>query len=428
MADPMYRQIAEDLRRQIEAGELAPGAQLRTELELREKYEASRNTVRDAIKWLTTRGLVETRPGQGTFVVQKIVPFITTLTGDPEAGERGPYLREVKARRRNPEPAPRVEIQVAEPEMAGDRLPNKGATVVSRHQQIKIDRHSLVAADLVLSAQASSSEVRHALTPASDIEEGAVGVPAQRRWHRAGWLPGHHHRTGPRRGRSPVLRAGRRRPRFRHRNQADGVRPAGHAHPADRQRLPGRPQPACSLRRPGAGRPGPGAPRLTRKSPREPGTPPGSGTGERCLSQPRTPRGPLCRRRKRSVRLPSLTHAFAPRPVTGRSWYLAAGPARHGAMTDNLRIRRGTTGDADTIIGMIDEAADWLRGKGTDQWARPWPNRSARDGRVRRGLRNGHTWIVEAARPIATITYRPHGNRNSGPGKRTRRPRSTCRA
>ena len=60
-------------------------------------------------------------------------------------------------------------------------------------------------------------------------------------------------------------------------------------------------------------------------------------------------------------------------------------------MTDNLRIRRGTTGDADTIIGMIDEAADWLRGKGTDQWAKPWPNPAARDGRVRRGLRNGHT-------------------------------------
>jgi GNAT superfamily N-acetyltransferase len=80
-------------------------------------------------------------------------------------------------------------------------------------------------------------------------------------------------------------------------------------------------------------------------------------------------------------------------------------------MTDNLRIRRGTTGDADTIIGMIDEAADWLRGKDTDQWARPWPNGAARDGRVRRGLRNGHTWIAEAAgRPIATITYRPHGN------------------
>jgi GntR family transcriptional regulator len=36
MANPMYRQIAEDLRRRIESGDLAPGSQLPTELELRE--------------------------------------------------------------------------------------------------------------------------------------------------------------------------------------------------------------------------------------------------------------------------------------------------------------------------------------------------------------------------------------------------------
>ena len=53
----------------IESGELPPGSQLPTELELRDRYSASRNTVRDAIKWLTAHDLVETRPGQGTFVV-----------------------------------------------------------------------------------------------------------------------------------------------------------------------------------------------------------------------------------------------------------------------------------------------------------------------------------------------------------------------
>src|SRR5580704_2238206 len=89
MADPMYRQIADDLRRQIEAGELPPGAQLQTELELRERYNASRNTIRDAIRWLITRGLVETRPGQGTFVIERIVPFVTTLTGDPTTASGG---------------------------------------------------------------------------------------------------------------------------------------------------------------------------------------------------------------------------------------------------------------------------------------------------------------------------------------------------
>src|ERR1039458_6980805 len=141
MADPMYRQIAEDLRRQIEAGELSPGAQLRTELELREKYNASRNTVRDAIKLLITRGLVETRPGQGTFVVQQIVPFITTLTGDPGAGSDGDiYLNEVKATLRAPDASvPRVEIQQAGSSLAVELRSAEGATVVSRNQERRID-------------------------------------------------------------------------------------------------------------------------------------------------------------------------------------------------------------------------------------------------------------------------------------------------
>jgi DNA-binding transcriptional MocR family regulator len=44
MANPLYRQIAEDLREQIASGELQPGQQLRTEIELRDHYGASRNT------------------------------------------------------------------------------------------------------------------------------------------------------------------------------------------------------------------------------------------------------------------------------------------------------------------------------------------------------------------------------------------------
>src|SRR5215468_4741091 len=105
LQQPMYQQIAEDLRKQIESGTLARGSQLPTELELREQYDASRNTVRDAVKWLITRGLVETRPGQGTFVVEKIDPYITILTGDPSTGrdDEGPvYIAEVEAARRKP--------------------------------------------------------------------------------------------------------------------------------------------------------------------------------------------------------------------------------------------------------------------------------------------------------------------------------------
>lgn len=65
-----------------------------------------------------------------------------------------------------------------------------------------------------------------------------------------------------------------------------------------------------------------------------------------------------------------------------------------------------------TILAMIDEAADWLETKGTDQWARPWPSQASRDERIRRGLKKKKTWMVEMdGLPVATVTLRRHGNR-----------------
>lgn len=144
MADPMYRQIADDLREQIESGELEPGQQLRTELELREYYKASRNTVRDAINRLATLGLVETRPGQGTFVFEKIDPFVTTLTRKEgevaEGGQSTSYLSNVGHIRKPSSSAVRVEIQPA-PEYVATRLAIAPDTeVISRHVQRHIDR------------------------------------------------------------------------------------------------------------------------------------------------------------------------------------------------------------------------------------------------------------------------------------------------
>jgi GntR family transcriptional regulator len=91
MAEAKYRQIAQDLMRKIESGILKPGVQLPNEKEFRDEYTASRNTVRDAIKFLTIRGLVVTRPGQGTFVRRQPEPFVTTLSADrdPESGMAG---------------------------------------------------------------------------------------------------------------------------------------------------------------------------------------------------------------------------------------------------------------------------------------------------------------------------------------------------
>jgi GntR family transcriptional regulator len=179
MPDPMYRRIAEDLRQKIESGELGHGAQLPTELELREQYEASRNTVRDAIKWLISRGLVETRPGQGTFVVEKTDPFVTTLSVPETGGLEGvSYASEVTAKGRRPTiTPPRVEIQLATGIVASALRLTEGATVVSRHQQRFID-------DTLWSLQTTFYPMRFVeagavrLIQAADISEGVVGYLA----------------------------------------------------------------------------------------------------------------------------------------------------------------------------------------------------------------------------------------------------------
>jgi len=92
-------------------------------------------------------------------------------------------------------------------------------------------------------------------------------------------------------------------------------------------------------------------------------------------------------------------------------------------MTEILQVRRGAADDFELILAMIDEAATWLRDKQTDQCAKPWPSRAARDERVRRGLRDGGTWIVEEhGVPIATITYRPTGNLRLWTRRQRRQP------
>jgi GntR family transcriptional regulator len=136
----MYRQIADDLRAKIESGELEPGGQLPTEEDLKEQYSASRNTIREAIKMLTTPGLVETRAGQGTFVAKKLEPYVSTLTGDPRSGETEVYVRDVINRGRKPSASvPRVEIQLAEPRVADSLRIEEAAEVVIRHQELSID-------------------------------------------------------------------------------------------------------------------------------------------------------------------------------------------------------------------------------------------------------------------------------------------------
>jgi DNA-binding FadR family transcriptional regulator len=61
--------IASKLRRQILQGELVPGQQLPGHRELAALFSVSVGSVREAISMLISSGLVETRAGRGTYVV-----------------------------------------------------------------------------------------------------------------------------------------------------------------------------------------------------------------------------------------------------------------------------------------------------------------------------------------------------------------------
>jgi GntR family transcriptional regulator len=65
---PLYQQLAEELRRAIEDGSLAPGQKLPSEPELSRRHRIGRPTVRQATELLVRRGLIERRRGAGTFV------------------------------------------------------------------------------------------------------------------------------------------------------------------------------------------------------------------------------------------------------------------------------------------------------------------------------------------------------------------------
>jgi GntR family transcriptional regulator len=140
----MYRQIAEQLREKIETGQFDLAEPLPTESQLQVTHKASRNTVRQAVDLLAGWGLVETRPGSGTFIRKQDEPLVTTLSGEwqPESdsglggGEGTAAFNEVEARGLEGRfSRPRVEIQLASKIVAEQLGIPPDSNVISRHQQ-----------------------------------------------------------------------------------------------------------------------------------------------------------------------------------------------------------------------------------------------------------------------------------------------------
>jgi DNA-binding GntR family transcriptional regulator len=135
MAVAAYVRIADDLRVRIASRDIRPGDPLPSELELRDHYQASRNTVLDAIRKLKDEDLVETRPGQGWYARVRIVPFDNSLDWSDSTA-----LEQAKARGRIPRVTPpSVSQQQAPPEIADRLRVPAGAEMVVRRQDWFLD-------------------------------------------------------------------------------------------------------------------------------------------------------------------------------------------------------------------------------------------------------------------------------------------------
>jgi GntR family transcriptional regulator len=144
--DPLYRRIADDLGRRITSGALKPGSKLPSEGDLANTYSASRNTVREAIRWLATSGRVVSKSGQGTFVAHRPAPFVTVLTAGSKtlggAGVETPQGKDDPDQGkddRDPITVPDKQLLDVQPEVATDAVADslglpEGSHVIRRRE------------------------------------------------------------------------------------------------------------------------------------------------------------------------------------------------------------------------------------------------------------------------------------------------------
>jgi GntR family transcriptional regulator len=156
---PLARQIAEDLRRRIVAGEFPPGSRLPSESDLCDRYGVSRVTVRTAAKALESQGLVDIRHGSGMFVVdfggriRSGLQELRSITQTIEELGLNATVRRVSLTRRRADDVERARLDLADDE-----------EVVAVQREIKAD-------DQVVAVSIDSIPAR--LVPAS--EDASLG-------------------------------------------------------------------------------------------------------------------------------------------------------------------------------------------------------------------------------------------------------------
>jgi GntR family transcriptional regulator len=86
---PAYQKIQNAVRQRIEAKQLKPGDSVSSERELARVHGVSLMTARHALAGLEREGIVERRPGAGTFVAPPRIHFNKLMSYTEQMGSRG---------------------------------------------------------------------------------------------------------------------------------------------------------------------------------------------------------------------------------------------------------------------------------------------------------------------------------------------------
>ena len=140
----LYEQIVQQVEESVQKGVLKQGDKLPPERDLAQQFGVSRTAVREAVKALREKGLVEAFPGRGTFIMDSS-PYTFRLSLDrmmkTSQGEGLTYLTEVR--------------EIMEPEIAAMAAarPDNDALATMRESvaimdQAKKDPEAFIEADL----------------------------------------------------------------------------------------------------------------------------------------------------------------------------------------------------------------------------------------------------------------------------------------
>ncbi|WP_044955428.1 GntR family transcriptional regulator [Streptomyces clavuligerus] len=137
MTTPLYRRVADALRTEITSGGYTPGMDLPSERELQSRYDASRNTIRQALQTLVAEGLVVSSQGR-PYQVRKQEIFTLNASRFEDlrystAEDGDSYDNDVLASGRIPRQDFQVQLVPAPPEIADRLWIEPGETVTLRY-------------------------------------------------------------------------------------------------------------------------------------------------------------------------------------------------------------------------------------------------------------------------------------------------------